>query len=142
MKQFLFSMMLLSATSLSCHAQAKQFEYDNAGNLIKVSQVLLSDEYSLGSGYIIKLSFPSSGKMNVKLCDEQSKSIVDCHIEVSIHHLSSVSFPAIKATSDKGDFDVDISALNNTKLTYGLDVNAVPNKSKDPIQQSIKFQVK
>ena len=135
--------MMLCALSSLCHAQKIQFEYDGNGNVVKRSEAVRSEEYSLGSDYKIILSFTSSGKvMNVKFRNNRSNAIVDCHIEVTIRPISSVWHPSIHATSEKGDFDVDISKLNNVKMTYGLDVVAIPDRTKGPVLQSLKFQIK
>ena len=135
-------MMLCGASSL-CHAQEVKFEYDSYGNVVKRSETVRSEEYSVGSDYRIILSFTSSGnKMNVKFRHVRSGAIVDCHIVVTIRPVSSAWHPTISATSEKGDFDVDISALKNAKMTYGLDVLAIPDTKKAPIQQSLKFQLK
>lgn len=135
--------MMLCGASSWCRAQKVQFEYDSNGNVIKRSEAVRSEEHSVGSDYRIMLTFTSSGKiMNVKFRNYRSSAIVDCHIVVTIRPVSSVWFPSISATSEKGDFDVDISKLNNTNMTLGLDVLAIPDRTKAPIQQSLKFQIK
>lgn len=129
--------MMLSVSSSLCHAQKIKYEYDDRGNVVKRYVPPSRVEEHDFNGYTIKLSFDHSGnKMNVKFLDGYTRLVKDCHIEVFVHSITS-AFQPIKKTSEKGDFDVDITCLS--KDYWYLGVLAIPDQQKAPVSTTIKF---
>ncbi len=138
MKRILLSLMMLSVSSSLCHAQKIKFEYDDRGNVVKRYVPPSRTEEHTYNGYTIKLTFDYSGnKMNVKFLDGYTRLVKDCHIEITIQSIVYGYIQPVKMTSEKGDFDVDITSLS--KDYWYLGVYAKPDPQKTPVVTTIKF---